>query len=54
MILILKSDMSCIPCVHSNPKPAQWEICKCTRPVECMRKITPEKVILEIGKLLNK
>ncbi len=54
LVTILKSDMPCIPCVNSNPQPAQWEICKCTRPVECMRRITPEKVILEIEKLLNK
>jgi ADP-heptose:LPS heptosyltransferase len=54
LVTILKSDMPCIPCVHSNPKPAQWEICKSMRPVECMRRITPEKVILEIEKILNK
>ena len=54
LVTILKSDMPCIPCVHSNPKPAQWEICKSLRPVECMRRITPDKVILEIERILNK
>lgn len=54
LVTILKSDMPCIPCVHSNPKPAQWEMCKSLRPVECMRRITPDKVILEIEKILNK
>ena len=53
LVKILKSDMPCIPCVHSNPKPAQWQICKSTRPVECMKKISPGKVILEIEKLLK-
>jgi heptosyltransferase I len=53
-VTIIKSDMPCIPCVHSNPKPAQWDICKSMRPVECMRRITPQKVILEMEKILNK
>jgi ADP-heptose:LPS heptosyltransferase len=54
LVTILKSDLPCIPCVHSKPKPAQWEFCKSTRPVECMRTIAPEKVILEMEKILNK
>ncbi len=51
---ILTSDMPCIPCVHANPKPAQWEeVCKFNKPVECMKRITPEKVIFELEKILN-
>jgi ADP-heptose:LPS heptosyltransferase len=54
LVTILKSDMPCVPCVHSNPKPAQWDICNRIRPVECMRRITTQKVILEMEKILNK
>jgi ADP-heptose:LPS heptosyltransferase len=49
----LTSDLSCVPCLNKNPKPEQWNICKNLYPVECMRRITPEQVILEIEDLLG-
>lgn len=51
---VLTSSMPCSPCVHTNPKPAQWDnICRNQCPVECMKKITPEVVIKEIEEMLK-
>lgn len=49
---IITADMPCIPCMNSDPKPAQWDICKNIFPVECMRRITPERVITEMENIL--
>jgi lipopolysaccharide heptosyltransferase II len=49
----VRVDMPCIGCVHRDPKPAQWEICKNIRPVLCMEKLSPEMVFNAVGEVLN-
>lgn len=36
--------LPCIGCVHRDPKPVQWEICKNMYPAVCMKGLTPQIV----------
>lgn len=49
----VRVDKPCIGCVHRNPKPAQWEICKNIRPVLCMERLSPEMVFHAVSEVLN-
>lgn len=45
--------LECSPCVHKDPKPEQWEICKNLRPVKCMTMLTTELVMQQVRILLS-
>lgn len=51
--IITRVNLPCIGCVHRSPSPPQWEICKKTRPVLCMEKLSPEVVYHAVSEVLN-
>ncbi len=50
---IVTAGLKCQPCVHSNPKPEQWNECKDMRPVKCMEAITVEMVLEKVSGLIG-
>lgn len=50
---ITQSNLDCIPCKHSNPKPIQWESCKTLRPTACMDAITVEQLLSDAEQILS-
>ena len=51
---VIAVNLECIHCVHKNPKPTQWNICKDMRPTKCMQEITTEMVTNAANEILNR
>lgn len=50
---VITSNLECIPCKYTNPKPVNWEYCRINRPTLCMMQIEVNEIINAIDSVLN-
>lgn len=50
---VITSNLECIPCKYTNPKPSNWDYCKQNRPTLCMEKIVVNDIINAADSILN-
>jgi len=50
---VIIGNLECIPCVHTEPKPVNWEYCEKNRPTLCMKMIEVNDILIKMEKILK-
>lgn len=50
---VIQGNLECIPCVYTNPKPANWDYCSKNRPALCMAMIKPSDILEVVSSIIK-